>query len=119
MIRRKDFMESIGTPDEGFNAAMDRALLQISREERRPLVKRKMRLSLVAAIIVAIALSGVALAIGICLSNRYHTVTMLSNKDMRCGKCAEGIILLLTIYQTNCVRSSQKSIVSTMTRHFP
>ena len=37
MIRRKDFMESIGTPDEGFNAAMDRALLQISREERRPL----------------------------------------------------------------------------------
>ena len=65
MIRRKDFMESIGTPDEGFNAAMDRALLQISREERRPLVKRKMRLSLVAAIIAAIALSGVALAIGI------------------------------------------------------
>lgn len=65
MIRRKDFMESIGTPDEGFNAAMDRALLQIAREERRPLVKRKMRLSLVAAIIAAIALSGVALAIGI------------------------------------------------------
>ena len=23
MIRRKDFMESIGTPDEGFNAAME------------------------------------------------------------------------------------------------
>lgn len=65
MIRRKDFMESIGTPDEGFNAAMDRALLQISREERRPLMKRKMKLSLVAAIIAAIALSGIALAMGI------------------------------------------------------
>ena len=65
MIQRKDFIDSIGMPDKGFNAAMDRALLQISREERRPLVKRKMRISLVAAIIAAIALSGAALAIGI------------------------------------------------------
>ena len=65
MIRRKDFINSIGAPDEGFNAAMDRALLQISREERRPIVKRKMKLSLAAAIIAAIALSGVALAVGI------------------------------------------------------
>ncbi|MGN0184827.1 MAG: hypothetical protein ACI4AL_06885 [Aristaeellaceae bacterium] len=64
MIRRKDFLESIGTPDKGFNAAMDRALLQISREERRTHVKRKMRLSLIAAIIAAIVLSGVAFAIG-------------------------------------------------------
>ena len=65
MIRRKDFMDSIGTPDEGFNAAMDRALLQIAREERRSPVKRKMKLSLVAAIIAIAALSGVALAVGI------------------------------------------------------
>lgn len=65
MIRKKDFLDSIGKPDAGFNAAMDRALLQISREERSPQVKRKMKLSLVAAIIVVIALSGMALAIGI------------------------------------------------------
>ena len=65
MIRRRDFIDAIGMPDEGFNAAIGRALIQISREERRPIVKRKMRLSLIAAIIVAIAMSGVALAIGI------------------------------------------------------
>lgn len=65
MIRRKDFIDSIGIPDDGFNAAMERALLQISKEERRPLVKRKMKISLLAAIIAAIAMSGVALAIGI------------------------------------------------------
>lgn len=64
MIRRKDFINSIGMPDEGFNAAMDRALLQISREERRPQMKSKMKLSLIAAIIAVIALSGAALAIG-------------------------------------------------------
>ena len=62
MIRRKDFMESIGMPDEGFNAAMDRALLQIAREERRPQVKSKMRLSLIAAVIAVIALSASAVA---------------------------------------------------------
>ena len=65
MIHRKDFIDSIGMPDEGFNAAMDRALLLISGEERRPQVKSKMRLSLIAAIIAAVALSGVALAIGV------------------------------------------------------
>ncbi len=65
MIRRKDFLDSIGMPDEGFNAAMDRALLQISREERSPQMKRKMKLSLIAAIIAVIALGSMALAVGI------------------------------------------------------
>ena len=65
MIQRKDFIDSIGMPDKGFDTAMNSALLQISREERRHFVKRKMRISLVAAIIAAIAMSGVALAIGI------------------------------------------------------
>ena len=65
MIRRKDFMDAIGAPDAGFNAAMDRALLRISREERRPQVKRRMKLSLAAALIAIIALGGVALAVGI------------------------------------------------------
>lgn len=71
MIRRKDFMDSIGVPDEGFNAAMDRALLQIASEERRTPVKRKMRLSLIAAIAAVIALSSVALAVGINLFDHF------------------------------------------------
>ena len=42
MIRKEDFIESIGMPDEGFNRTMDDALLQISEEERNPVMKRKM-----------------------------------------------------------------------------
>ena len=65
MIHKKDFINSFGMPDEGFNAAMDRALLQVAGEERRTPVRRKMKLSLAAAIIAVAALGGVALALGV------------------------------------------------------
>lgn len=79
MIRRKDFMESIGMPDEGFNAAMDRALLQIAREERRPQVKSKMRLSLIAAVIAVIALSASAVAAYVLQYSPRQDVRMSAN----------------------------------------
>ena len=64
MIRRTDFIHAIGAPDEGFNAAMDRALLRISREEENKPMKGKIRLSVLAAILAAILVSSIALAVG-------------------------------------------------------
>lgn len=63
MIDRKDFIASIGAPDDGFNAAMDQALLRI-HEERSDIMKRKMSFTLVAAIIALLAVAGAALAMG-------------------------------------------------------
>lgn len=62
MIRREEFRNSIGMLNEGYNAAMDGALLWISSEKRRSQVKRKMRRFLIAAIIAAIALGTSAVA---------------------------------------------------------
>jgi len=64
MIHQKDFIAAIGEPDMNFNIAMDRALLRIQAEERSPIVKKKLRLSLVAAIL-ALILTGASLAVGI------------------------------------------------------
>ena len=64
MIRKEDFIHSIGGPDEGFNRAMNAALLHIQEEERKPVMKRKLTMTLAAAIIAALALTGAALALG-------------------------------------------------------
>lgn len=71
MMDRKDFIEAIGAPDASFNMAMDRALLRISREERSHPVKRKLTLSLAAAILVLLMLAGAALAVGMNLFEHF------------------------------------------------
>lgn len=65
MIHRDDFIKSIGAPDDRFNSAMDQALLRIAQTERSNIVKRKMTLSLLAAIITLLILAGAALAVGV------------------------------------------------------
>lgn len=65
MKGKQDFIEAIGMPDDNFNAAMDCAFLRIRQEERSNIVKRKIRFSLVAAIVALLVLAGAALAVGV------------------------------------------------------
>jgi len=65
MIGREDFLAALGEPDEGFNRALDAALRRISAEEARPVMKKKLSIGLLAAIIAILTLTGAALAVGL------------------------------------------------------
>ena len=60
MIRREDFIDALGMPDEGFTNAVDAALRQVKEGEARPVMKRKMTLTMLAAVLAVIALTGAA-----------------------------------------------------------
>lgn len=65
MIGREDFLAALGEPDEGFNRAVDAALRRICAEEARPVMKKKLSIGLLAAIIAILTLTGAALAVGL------------------------------------------------------
>ena len=65
MIRRQDFIHAMGMPDEGFERAVDAALRQVKEREARPVMKRKMTCTLLAAVVTVVALAGAALAVGL------------------------------------------------------
>lgn len=65
MIRREDFIHAMGMPDEGFTRAVDAALRQVREREARPVMKKKITLTLLTAVLAAIALAGAALAVGL------------------------------------------------------
>ena len=71
MIRREDFIDALGMPDEGFTNAVDAALRQVKEREARPVMKRKMTLTALAAVLVVIALTGAALAVGLNLFDHF------------------------------------------------
>ena len=63
MIARKDFLAALGDGDAGFDRALDAALRQVCAKEARPLMKKKLSIGLLAAVIAALALMGAALAV--------------------------------------------------------
>lgn len=65
MIRREEFIHALGTPDAGFEDAVNAALRRVKEREARPIMKRKMTLTMLAAVIAVIALTGAALAVGL------------------------------------------------------
>jgi len=71
MIRREDFIDALGMPDEGFTNAVDAALRQVKEGEARPVMKRKMTLTMLAAVLAVIALTGAALAVGLNLFDHF------------------------------------------------
>lgn len=71
MIRREDFIDALGLPDEGFTNAVDAALRQVKEGEARPVMKRKMTLTMLAAVLAVIALTGAALAVGLNLFDHF------------------------------------------------
>ena len=71
MIRREDFIDALGMPDEGFTSAVDAALRQVKEGEARPVMKRKMTLTILAAVLAVIALTGAALAVGLNLFDHF------------------------------------------------
>ena len=71
MIRREDFIDAVGMPDEGFTNAVDAALRQVKEGEARPVMKRKMTLTVLAAVLAVIALTGAALAVGLNLFDHF------------------------------------------------
>ena len=71
MIRREDFIDALGMPDEGFTNAVDAALRQVKEGEARPVMKRKMTLTILAAVLAVIALTGAALAVGLNLFDHF------------------------------------------------
>lgn len=71
MIRREDFIDAMGVPDEGFTSAVDAALRQVKEGEARPVMKRKMTLTVLAAVLAVIALAGAALAVGLNLFDHF------------------------------------------------
>lgn len=71
MIRREDFIDALGMPDEGFASAVDAALRQVKEGEARPVMKRKMTLTVLAAVLAVIALTGAALAVGLNLFDHF------------------------------------------------
>lgn len=64
MIRREDFIDAMGMPDEGFERAVDAALQQVRESEVRPVMKRKLTSTLLVAVVTVIVLTGAALAVG-------------------------------------------------------
>ena len=71
MIRREDFIDALGMPDEGFTSAVDAALRQVKEGEARAVMKRKMTLTILAAVLAVIALTGAALAVGLNLFDHF------------------------------------------------
>jgi len=70
-MRREDFIDALGMPDEGFTNAVDAALRQVKEREARPVMKRKMTLTVLAAVLAVIALTGAALAVGLNLFDHF------------------------------------------------
>ena len=64
MIRREDLIEAMGMPDEGFDRAVDAALRSVRAKEETPVMKRKLTLTLLAAAVAVVMLTGAALAMG-------------------------------------------------------
>lgn len=65
MIEREVFRAALGEPDAGFNRALDAALRSIRAKEAQPVMKKKLSVGLLAAVIAALALMGTALAVGL------------------------------------------------------
>lgn len=65
MIRKEEFSAALGEPDEGFDRALDAALRQIRAEEARPVMKKKLSVGLLVAVIAILTLTGAALAVGL------------------------------------------------------
>ena len=65
MIEREVFRAALGEPDAGFDRALNAALRGIRAKEARPVMKKKLSVGLLAAVIAALALMGAALAVGL------------------------------------------------------
>lgn len=94
MIDRRDWIAAFGEIDEGFDAAIERALLRIDSEERSKPVKRKMTLALAAAIIALLALAGAALAM------HMNLFEFFGRKDERLSAIAPQAELQATASET-------------------
>lgn len=64
MIDRDDFKRALGAPDGAFDAAVEAVLSRLPEREERPIMKKKLTLTLVAAVAAALLLTGAALAVG-------------------------------------------------------
>lgn len=71
MIERDDFKAALGAPDAGFNRAVDAALRELREREGKPIMKKKISIGLLAAIIAILTLTGAALAVGLNLFERF------------------------------------------------
>ena len=91
MIRREDFLAAYGEPDEGFSGALDAALRQVRAEEARPVMKKKLSIGLLAAIIAILTLTGAALAVGLNLFG------IFARYDERLARVAEQSELVTEI----------------------
>ncbi len=83
MIERDDFKAACGVPDAGFNRALDDALRRIRAKEAQPVMKRKLSVGLLAAVIAALALMGAALAVGL------NLFELFGKYDKRLSQIAE------------------------------
>ena len=86
MIDRNAFKVAIGAPDEGFNRAVDAALREIKEREDRPVMKRKISVGLLVAIVAALALTGAALAVGL------NLFELFGRNDARLVRIAEQAV---------------------------
>lgn len=71
MIRGEDFIDALGLPDEDFTNTVDAALRLVKEREARPVMKRKMTLTMLAAVLAVIMLTGAALAVGLNLFDHF------------------------------------------------
>lgn len=90
MIHREDFIKSIGEPDEGFNRAIDAAFLQIKEKEGDSIMKKKLTMTLAAAIITVLAMAGMAFAVGI------NVFDYFGKSDSRLNQLASQTVLETT-----------------------
>ena len=87
MLDRNAFKAAIGAPDEGFNRAVEAALREIREREERPVMKRKISVGLLVAIIAALALTGAALAVGL------NLFELFGKRDARLAQIADNAVL--------------------------
>ena len=71
MIDRERFKAALGGPDAGFDRAVDAALRRLREKEARPVMKKKISIGLLAAIIAILTLTGAALAVGLNLFDQF------------------------------------------------
>ncbi len=83
MIERDDFKAACGAPDAGFDRALDDALRRIRAKEAQPVMKRKLSVGLLVAIIAILALTGAALAVGL------NLFELFGKYDKRLSQIAE------------------------------
>ena len=84
MIDRDEFRAAIGAPDARFNRALDDALRRIRAKEAQPVMKKKIPVLLIAAIIAALVLTGAALAVGL------NLFEMFGRHDTRLSQIAQN-----------------------------